>query len=92
MLAIVGVGALVIGALGLIGWGFLSDYIEDQQRPGSTAIKVNDREYTVEDFTTRAQNYSEEIGSTVYSFILPTIAQELIEEGHPARLRGGGRG
>lgn len=80
ILAVAGIGLLVVAALGLIGWGFLSDYIEDQQRPGSTAIKVDDYEFTVSDYTERVKLYTAEVGTTNYQFIMPTVTQQLIEE------------
>lgn len=71
---------LVVGAIGLIGFGFLKDYIDDQNRPGSTALKVDDRSYTVRDFTERARMYAAQIGSTNYQFIIPTVSGQLQEE------------
>jgi len=79
--ATAGVILLVIASLGVVGWGFLSDYIEDQNRPGSTAIKVEDREYSVRDFTRRAQLYVSQNGGQNNAFIVvPTVSADLIEE------------
>lgn len=71
---------LVVAAIGVIGWGFLSDYIEDQQRPGSTALALADKKYSVEDFTERSRMYSTQIGSTNYSFVIPTVISQLEQE------------
>jgi parvulin-like peptidyl-prolyl isomerase len=81
---LLGLGAiilLIVAALGLIGWGYLSDYIEDRNRPGSTAIEVEGREYTVRDYTRRAKLYVEETGGNAqYLLVIPSLNNELIEE------------
>ncbi|MEX0683299.1 MAG: SurA N-terminal domain-containing protein [Dehalococcoidia bacterium] len=77
----IGVILLVIASLGVVGWGFLSDYLEDRARPGSTAIEVGDREYSVRDFTDRAKLFVDENGGADSAFLVfPTLGQQLIEE------------
>ncbi|HUF54885.1 MAG TPA: SurA N-terminal domain-containing protein [Dehalococcoidia bacterium] len=72
---------LVIAAIGVIGWAFLSDYIEDERRPGSTALEVVDREYTVRDFGQRVEMYVEEQGGQNQAFfVIPTVSNLLVEE------------
>ena len=78
--ATVGIVLLVIASLGVIGWGFLAGYIEDQQRPGSLALRVADRELTVEDFTKRAALKAEQVGSTNASAVISLLNQDLVEE------------
>jgi len=79
--ATVGVVLLVVAAVGLIGFGYLNDWIQDQQRPGSTAVKVDDRNYTVNDFTERAKMYVKQNGgSGQAALVIPTLATTLIEE------------
>ncbi len=72
---------LVVAALGFIGFGYLSDWIEDQQRPGSTAIKVDDRNYTVRDFTERAKLYVKQNGGNGQAaLVIPTLSTTIVEE------------
>ncbi len=78
--ATVGIVLLVAASLGVIGFAFVSDYIEDQQRPGSLALRVADRELTVEDYTKRAVLKVEQIGTDNASIVLSLLSQDLIEE------------
>ena len=48
----------------MVGWGFLSDYIEDQQRPGLDRDQGGGPQYTVRDVTRRAQMYVDQNGGT----------------------------
>ena len=61
---------LVFASLGVIGWAYLSDYIDDQQRPGSLGLRVADRELTVAEYTQRASLYSEEFGVATAAILL----------------------
>ena len=78
--ATAGIVLLVAASLGVIGFAFLSDYIEDQQRPGSLALSVVDRELTVEDYTKRAVLKVEEFGTSNATIVISSLNQELIEE------------
>jgi hypothetical protein len=79
---LIGVVLLMVAAVGVIGYGFLKDYLDDQNRPGSTAVQVNDYRYSVEDFTKRAEMYIDQIGgSSQAQIILPTVGNTIIEEG-----------
>ena len=81
VLAVAGIVILIVAAVALIGWAYLSDYIDDQNRPGSTAVQIGDREYTVEDYTERAKLYVEQNASqTSASQVIPTLNNQLIEE------------
>jgi foldase protein PrsA len=81
MLAALGAAALVLAAVAAIGFGFLSNYLEDRDRPNSTALKIGDTEFTVRDFTNRAKIYVAQIGGTSnYQFIIPTVASQLAEQ------------
>lgn len=72
---------LVVVALGIVGAGFLMDYIDDQNRPGSTALQVGNREYTVSDYTERAKIYVKQTGgNSSASSVIPAVSQDLIEE------------
>ncbi len=71
---------LVFASLGVIGWAYVADYIDDQQRPGSLGLRVEDREFTVEEYTRRASLYSEEFGVATATTIIPAVNAALIEE------------
>jgi len=78
--ATVGILLLVVASLGVIGVAFLADFIEDQQRPGSLAIRVDERELTVEDYTKRAVLKVEQVGISNATFVVSLLNQDLIEE------------
>jgi parvulin-like peptidyl-prolyl isomerase len=79
--AIAGIALIAVAAIALIGFAYLSDYIEDQNRPESTAIKIGDREYTVEDFTERVKLSVEQSGgSGSANAVIPTVSNQLLEE------------
>jgi parvulin-like peptidyl-prolyl isomerase len=84
--AIAGVVGLLVVALGIVAFAFLNNYIQDRNRPGSTAIKVEDTNYTVRNFTDRMRRYIQQAGGTGSVFgqnpeaALSLVADELIEE------------
>ncbi len=78
--ATVAILLLVVASLGVIGFGFLSDYIEDQQRPGSLALRVAEQELTVEDYTNRAVLKAEQVGTFNATLVVALLNQDLIEE------------
>ena len=78
--ATVGIVLLVVASLGVIGWAFLSDYIEDQQRPGSLGLRVADREFTVKEYSQRARLFAEQSGITSAVSVIPALNADLIEE------------
>jgi parvulin-like peptidyl-prolyl isomerase len=78
--ATAGIVLLVFASLGVIGWAYVSDYIDDQQRPGSLGLRVADRELTVAEYTQRASLYSEEVGVATATTIIPAVNAALIEE------------
>lgn len=78
--ATVGIVLLVVASLGVIGWGYLSDYIDDQQRPGSLGLRVADRELTVEEYSQRASLFAEQFGITSAASVIPALNADLIEE------------
>jgi foldase protein PrsA len=80
-IAIAGIALLAVAAIGLIGFAYLSDYIEDQNRPESTALKVGDREYTVEEFTDRVKLSVEQAGgASSANTVIPSVSNQLLEE------------
>ena len=78
--ATAGIVLLVFASLGVIGWAYLSDYIDDQQRPGSLGISVADREFTVEEYARRASLFSEDFGTASATAVIPALNASLIEE------------
>ena len=78
--ATVGILLLVVASLGVIGFAFLADYIEDQQRPGSLALRVDERELSVEDYTKRAVLKGEQVGTFNATLVVSLLNQDLIEE------------
>jgi foldase protein PrsA len=79
--ATIAIVALVVVAIAVIGIGYLMDWNEDRQRPGSTAIKVEDQNYTVETFTDRSKLWVEDNGGTGQAaLVIPTVGSQLIEE------------
>lgn len=92
--ATLGVIALVVAAIGLLGYGFGSDWIEDRNRPGSTAVRVDDTKYTVRYFTERLRIRIQELGGAGSQFAqspelaVGLLSEELIEEGLLLRFAG----
>ncbi|MCH7953004.1 MAG: SurA N-terminal domain-containing protein [Chloroflexi bacterium] len=78
--ATAGILVLVFAALGVIGWAYLADYIDDQQRPGSLGLRVADSELTVAEYTTRASLFAEEFGIATATTIIPALNAALVEE------------
>jgi len=76
----IGIILLVVAGVGVIAFGYLSDYISDQNRPGSVAIRVDDRKYSVSDYTERARMYSEQFGSTSAATVLTSVSADIIDE------------
>ena len=77
MIAIV---ALVVVGIGVIAFGYLSDYISDKNLPGSTAISVDDSKYSVSDYTERSRMFSEQFGSTAASSVISSVSADIIDE------------
>ena len=81
MLAAGAAALLVLAAFAAIGFGFLSDYLEDRDRPNTNAITIGDTEFTVRDVTNRAKMYVAQIGGTSnFQIILPTVTSLLAEQ------------
>lgn len=76
---------LVVAALGLVGYGFLSDYIAKQNRPGSTAVQIGETSYSVEYFTDRLKMYVQQLGGSGSqtaqpSTAIPVIVSQIVGE------------
>lgn len=76
---------LVLGAIGLIGYGFASDAIAKRNRPGSTALQVDATQYTVRHYTERLKMVIEQFGGPTaqngqYTTTVPVTSETLIRE------------
>jgi len=60
--ATAGVVVLVVAAIGLVAFGFGSNWLEDRNRPGSTAVQVGDTKYSLSYYTERLRQYIESQG------------------------------
>jgi parvulin-like peptidyl-prolyl isomerase len=84
--ATAGVVGLVVVAVGIVAFAFLNNYLEDRNRPGSTAVKVEDTNYTVRYFTERLNRFIQQSGGSGSVFgqqpqaALSLVADELIDE------------
>jgi parvulin-like peptidyl-prolyl isomerase len=79
--ATVGVVLVVVVALGLVLYAFGSAWLDDRNRPGSTAIQVGDTKYSVRDYSERLRQYIEQIGGAESQLAQnPTIAMQIVSE------------
>ncbi len=83
--ATVGVVLLTFAALGVIGYAIAADRIAAHNRPGSTAVRVADKEYTVSYLTTRVKSAVQQSGSAASQLqpqtIIAAMIQQIEEEG-----------
>jgi peptidyl-prolyl cis-trans isomerase C len=84
--ATAGVVGIVVVAIGLVAFAFLNNYLEDRNRPGSTAVKVEDTNYTVRYFSERLNRFIQQSGGSGSLFgqqpqaAIGLVADELIDE------------
>jgi parvulin-like peptidyl-prolyl isomerase len=84
--ATAGVVALVLAALAIVGFGVGKKWIDDRNRPGSTAVQVEDTKYSVSYYTERLQKFIQQIGGPSNQLgqqpqlALGAVSDELIEE------------
>ncbi len=83
--ATVGIVMLMLAAIGVVGFAVLTDYIASQNRPNSTALKIDDKELTLKYFTERLKNLVQQRGgagsqSADYRIALPSLTEQLIQE------------
>ena len=78
---------LIVIALGIVGYGFLSDYIQTQQRPGSAAIEINNSNYSVRYYAARLKMYIDQSGGassqnqqTQPQTAIPALSNQLVQE------------
>jgi len=84
--ATAGVVALVLAALLLVGFGVGKKWMDDRNRPDSTAVQVDETKYTVRYYTERLRKFIQEIGGASKQIgqnpqlALGAVSDELIEE------------
>jgi len=78
---VAGIIALAVVAVGLIAYGFINDYVQDQQRPGSAALRVDDASYSVRYFTQRLKEYVQQAGGGSSQAAAPLVAFPTVSEG-----------
>jgi parvulin-like peptidyl-prolyl isomerase len=79
--ATAGVVLIVVVALGLVVYGFGSNWLNDRNRPGSTAIQVGDTKYSVRYYSERLRQYIEQIGGAESQIAQnPQIAMQIVSE------------
>jgi parvulin-like peptidyl-prolyl isomerase len=84
--AMAGVIVLVIAAVGLVGYGLGKNWLDDYNRPGSTAVQVDQTKYSVKYYTARLSRFVSQIGGATNQLtqspqlVLDTVSDELIEE------------
>lgn len=77
--------SLVVIALAIVAYAYITDYIADIQRPGSTAVQVEDSRYTLRYFSRRLQMYVDQVGGPANQNAQPLVAivavtNQLVEE------------
>jgi parvulin-like peptidyl-prolyl isomerase len=84
-------------ALGVIGYTVIADEIADRNRPGSTAVQVDDRKFSLEYFANRAETYIQQNGGPgtlsrenpeVIRLVIESVQGQLIEEQILLRFAG----
>src|SRR3990172_10949513 len=78
---VAGIIALAVIAVGLIAYGFINDYVQDQQRPGSAALRVDDASYSFRYFTQRLKEYVQQAGGGSSQAAAPLVAFPTVSEG-----------
>ncbi len=75
-----GVVLLVVAALAVVGYGFLKDYIDRQHRPDSTAVRIDDTEFTLRYFAQRLKEYVRQVGGSGTQLAQPQVAFPAVTE------------
>ena len=81
--ATVGIILLVVAALGVVAYAVASDRIAEANRPNETALKVGDKEYTLEYYTDRLKDLVQQLGGVQQVQAQTAIAgmtQQLLQE------------
>lgn len=82
IIAIVGVVILMLAAVGIGGYALLEKYeLKPHRIPGSTALAVGDRVFSVREYTNRTKMFTKQItGTTNARIILPAVSSQLQNE------------
>lgn len=91
--AIAGVVLLAIAGVGLIGYGFFSDYRAGQHRPDSTAVRVDNTEFTLRYYTERLKTYIRQVGGAgsqlaQYNIAFSAVTEQIVQETILLRFAG----
>ena len=79
--ATTGVVLIVLAAIGLIAFGFGSDWLEDRNRPSSTALQVGETKYSVRYYAERLRQFVEQIGGAASQVAQnPQIAMQIVAD------------
>jgi len=82
--ATVGIVALVVVAVGIVGFAYGTDYWADHQRPGSTAVQIDDIKYDLRYFSARLKMYVQQSGlsneDAQPEVAIPAVADLLADE------------
>lgn len=76
---------MVLVALGVVGFAYWSDYRADQQRPGSTAVQIDDTKYPLRYFTERLRMFVQQSGGPANqaaqpSVAIPAVTDQIVQE------------
>jgi len=84
--ATIAVAALVVIALGVIGYTVIAEEMADRNRPGSTAVRIDDRKFSLEYFTDRVGTFVQQNGGPGVvsqqnaSLAIQAVQEQLVEE------------
>lgn len=74
---------LVLAAGGVIGYAILSDYLDDRNRPSSTAVRVDDVKFNLRYYTNRVKSLVQSSGGAGAlgpETAIPQMTENLVEE------------
>lgn len=74
------ISLLVVVALGIVAYAFVSDYVEDQRRPGSTALQVGDTRFKLDYFSDRLKIYVDQFSGQDTEAALPNAALPAVSD------------
>ena len=82
---LIAVIALVVVALGIVGYAFWKDEAEKRGRPGSTAVQVEDTKFRLDYFSDRLSMFVDQVGGQAsqagaFTTAVPAVAETLIRE------------
>lgn len=78
--ALAAVVLLVLASVAFVGYGFLRDYIDKQHRPSSTAVRIDDTNFTLRYYAQRLKEYIRQVGGTGSQLAQPQVAFSAVTE------------